>query len=105
MKRRRDVALLLVVEEMEDRIMLASLTASGGVVPIAGAQGAIGTANVQSTLSAAAIPDPTIFIPVVHGNDGDTVSVPIELTVTAASGITVSGFQVAIAYDSSEFSV
>ena len=60
---------------------------------------------MQSTLSAAAIPDPIIFIPVVHGNDGDTVSVPIELTVTAASGITVSGFQVAIAYDSSEFSV
>ncbi len=105
MKRRRDLALQLVVEEMEDRIMLASLTASSGVVSISGAQGAIGTANVQSTLSAAAIPDPTIFIPVVHGNDGDTVSVPIELTVTAASGITVSGFQVAIAYDSSEFSV
>ena len=105
MKRRRDLALQLVVEEMEDRIMLASLTASNGVVSIAGDQGAIGTANVQSTLSAAAIPDPIIFIPVVHGNDGDTVSVPIELTVTAASGITVSGFQVAIAYDSSEFSV
>ncbi len=105
MNRKRDVALQLVVEEMEDRILLASVTASNGVVSIAGDQGAIGTADVQSMVSAAAIPDPTIFIPVVHGNDGDTVSVPIELTVTAAGGITVSGFQVAIAYDSSEFSV
>ena len=35
-KRKRDVALRLVFEEMEDRIMLASLTASSGVVSIAG---------------------------------------------------------------------
>jgi len=50
-------------------------------------------------------PDPTIFIPNESGNQGDTVTVPVELTVTEQAGITVSGFQVAIAYDPSEFTV
>ena len=50
-------------------------------------------------------PDPRIFIPTLHGNPGDTVSVPVVLTVTDRTGITVSGFQVAIAYDPTKFTV
>ena len=50
-------------------------------------------------------PDPTIFIPNVSGNPGDTVTVPVEMTVTEASGITVSGFEIAIEYDPTKFTV
>ena len=50
-------------------------------------------------------PDPTIFIPNEHANPGDIVNVPVEMTVTESAGITVSGFQVAIAYDPTEFTV
>ncbi len=50
-------------------------------------------------------PDPTIFIPNVSGNPGDTVTVPVEMTVTDGTGITVSGFQVAIAYDPTKLTV
>ncbi len=50
-------------------------------------------------------PDPTIFIPNVQANPGDSVTVPVELTVTESAGITVSGFQVAIAYDPTVFTV
>ncbi len=50
-------------------------------------------------------PDPTIFIPTIHANPGDTITVPVEMTVTESAGITVSGFQIAIAYDPSVFTV
>ncbi len=50
-------------------------------------------------------PDPTIFISNVSGNPGDTVTVPVEMTVTVGTGITVSGFQVAIAYDPTKLTV
>ena len=50
-------------------------------------------------------PDPTLFIPNVSGNDGNVVTVPVRLTVTEPGGITVSSFQVAIAYDPNEFTV
>jgi hypothetical protein len=50
-------------------------------------------------------PDPTLFVPDVQGNPGQTVSVPVRLTVTEPAGITVSGFQVAISYDPTLFTV
>src|SRR5262249_45746572 len=49
--------------------------------------------------------DPEIFIGNVIGARGDTVSVPVRLDVTEPGGITVSGFQVAIQYDPTRFSV
>ena len=48
-------------------------------------------------------PDPTIFVPDEHAVPGQTVTLPVEMTVTDPAGITVSGFQVAIAYDPSVF--
>ncbi len=50
-------------------------------------------------------PDPTIFIPNESDNPGNTISVPVNLTVTEQAGITVSGFEVAIAYDPTKFTV
>ncbi len=50
-------------------------------------------------------PDPEVFIPNEIGDPGDTVSVPVNVTVTEQAGITVSGFQVAIAYDPTKFTV
>ena len=50
-------------------------------------------------------PDPKLFIPNVSGQAGQVVTVPVDLTVTEPAGITISSFQVAIAYDPSKFTV
>ena len=50
-------------------------------------------------------PDPALFIPNESGKPGAVVTVPVRVTVTEPAGITVSSFQVAIAYDSSKFTV
>ena len=50
-------------------------------------------------------PDPTLFIPNVSGEPGTAVTIPVDLTVTEAAGITVSSFQIAISYDPNKFTV
>ena len=50
--------------------------------------------------------DPILSIPQsLTGRLGQTITVPVQLEVTEASGITVSGLDVAISYDSTQFSV
>ena len=50
--------------------------------------------------------DPKMFIPTnLAGSVGQTVTVPVDLTVTEASGITVGATDVEISYDASKFSV
>jgi hypothetical protein len=50
-------------------------------------------------------PDPTLFIPDESGLPGAVVTVPVDVKVTESAGITVSSFQVAIAYDPARFTV
>jgi hypothetical protein len=51
-------------------------------------------------------PDPILSIPQnLTGRLGQTVSVPVQVEVTEAAGITISGLDVAISYDASLFSV
>ncbi len=59
-----------------------------------------------TTPPAAGGPDPHLFIPKdLTGAAGSTVTVPVNLLVTATTGITVSGMDIAIAYDESKFTV
>lgn len=58
--------------------------------------------NAQTT----AAPDPKLFIPQnLAANLGATVTVPVQMLVTEQSGILVSEVDVAIAYDSTKFTV
>ncbi|MCH8921533.1 MAG: hypothetical protein IIA67_00115, partial [Planctomycetes bacterium] len=51
-------------------------------------------------------PDPRLFIPTdLTGVAGATVTVPVNLLVTEPSGVTVSGMNLAIAYDHTKFTV
>jgi hypothetical protein len=50
--------------------------------------------------------DPILSIPQnLTGRLGQTITVPVQLEVTEASGITVSGLDVAVSYDATQFSV
>jgi len=51
-------------------------------------------------------PDPRLFIPnSLTALPGETITVPVNLTVTEASGISVSGFDLAIQFDATKFTV
>ncbi|MCY2990573.1 MAG: cohesin domain-containing protein, partial [Planctomycetota bacterium] len=96
--------------QLADPLLLADITRNGklqandtvslqrliGQVPV-GNVPALPTDITPPTASGA---DPTIYIPRdLSGSPGDTITVPVKLLVTEPAGITLSGFDIVLAYD------
>ncbi len=57
-------------------------------------------------LAPAGGPDPIIYVPTdLKGARGSSVTVPVKIEITEADGITISGFDVVIEFDSDKFAV